>query len=178
MFRMMLAVVVCIALVSHASAQDDKVYRALPPESTEKMLQDLKIEFKKSSSKKGDEHYYEFTRDTFKICLTQFSPQELMLDCVFRGIPLDKVNQWNTTTKVTRALHYKDASGDLTLLEYGLDVPGGVTAGTIKQYVARFDEELKKYDRYVNGSMQRQRDPHRSHQRQDREPAQGDRDQF
>ena len=59
---------------------------------------------KKSSAKKGDEHYYEFTRDGFKIRLTQFSPTDLKLDCVFRGISLDSVNQWNFTTRVGRAL--------------------------------------------------------------------------
>src|SRR5579862_9791537 len=122
MFRSyFVAAAVFIAVVSQAQAQDDKVYRALPPETTEKMLQELKIEFKKTSSKKGDEHYYEFTREGFKIRLTQFSPEELKLDCVFRGIPLDSVNAWNfEKTRVTRALYYKDASGEITLLEYGL----------------------------------------------------------
>ena len=66
-FRIMLAVVIFIAVVPCAQAQEDKVYRALAPEATEKLLQDLKIEFKKSSSKKGDEHYYEFTRAAFKV---------------------------------------------------------------------------------------------------------------
>ncbi len=152
MLRIALAAVF-IAIVPAVQAQDDKVYRALPSETTEKMLLDLKIDFKKASSKKGDEHYYEFTRDGFKIRLTQFSPQELKLDCVFRGVPLDTVNQWNFSSRVGRAVHYKDPSGEITMLEYGLDVSGGVTAGTVKQYVLRFDEELKKYDKYVNGAI-------------------------
>jgi hypothetical protein len=153
MLRIHLAVAVFIVVAPCVLAQDDKVYRALPPETTEKMLQELKIDFKKTSSKKGDEHYYDFTREGFKIRLTQFSPTELKLDCVFRGIALDNVNQWNFSSRFGRAVHYKDTSGEITILEYALDLSGGVTAGTIKQFVARFDDELKKYDKYVNGSI-------------------------
>src|SRR5438105_4070134 len=93
--------VVFLMLVPGVHAQDDKVLRALTPEAAEKLLQDLKIEFKKSSSKKGDEHYYDFTRNSFKIRLTHFSPEELMLDCVFRGLPFEKINQWNAATRLS-----------------------------------------------------------------------------
>lgn len=153
MYRTMLSAVIFIAVVSTAQAQEDKVFRALSPEATEKMLLDLKIDFKKASSKKGDEHYYEFTRDGFKIRLTHYSPQELKLDCVFRGISLENVNHWNFTSRQGRAVYYKDQTGEVTLLEYSLDVSGGVTAGTIQQFIVRFDTELKKYDKYVNGAI-------------------------
>lgn len=143
------ALAIFVFIVPSVPGQDDKVFRELTPETVEKMLQGFKIEFKKTSSKKGDEHYYDFTRDAYRIRLTQFSKDEFLLDCVFRGIPLEKVNQWNGSTKVTRANWSKDQSGELTVLEYGLDISGGATAGTIKQYILRFDEELKKYDKYV-----------------------------
>src|SRR6058998_1388564 len=109
--RMILCTSLLLALVvPGVRAQDDKVFRAITPEAAEKLLQELKIEFKKSSSKKGDEHYYDFTRNTYKIRLTHFSPEELMLDCVFRGMPLDKVNQWNALTRLSRASQHKDTS--------------------------------------------------------------------
>jgi hypothetical protein len=149
----MLAVVIFIAVVPLARAQEDKVFRALSPEATEKLLQELKIEFTKTSAKKGNEHYFEFTRNAFKVRLTHFSPQEIKLDCVFRGISLETVNQWNFSTRYGRAIHFKDGSNEITLLEYCLDLSGGVTAGTIKQFVHRFDDELKKYDKYVNGAL-------------------------
>jgi hypothetical protein len=117
------------------------------------MLQDLKIDFKKSTSKKGDEHYFEFIREGFRIRLTQFSPTELKLDCVFRGIRLVKVYEWNFSARFGKVAHYQDASGEITLLDYSLDVSGGVTAGAFKQFIVRFDDELKKYDKYVNGSI-------------------------
>src|SRR5438552_17523478 len=102
--RMILpALLIFVLIVPSLSAQDDKVFRSLTPDAVEKMLKDIKIEYKKSSAKKGDEHYYDFTRNHYRIRLTQFSAEEMMLDCVFRGISLDKVNQWNSVTRLTRA---------------------------------------------------------------------------
>ncbi|MBI3824105.1 MAG: hypothetical protein HY289_15665 [Planctomycetes bacterium] len=152
MFRLTLAAVIFIAVVPFTQAQDDKVFRALTPEAAEKILRDLKIEFVKSSAKKGDEHYYDFKRDAYKVRLTWFSPTELMLDCVFRGMPIDKVNGWNATTRVSRASHHKDGNTELTILEYGLDISGGATEGTIKQFVLRYDEELRKYEKLLGGA--------------------------
>ena len=143
---------VFIFVLPFTQAQDEKAFRALTPEAAEKMLQDLKIEFKKTASKKGDEHYFDFARENYRIRLTLFSPQELMLDCVFRGITLERVNQWNTSTRFSRANWHKDQSGELTILEYGLDISGGATAGTIKQFLARYEDELKKYDKFVLGN--------------------------
>lgn len=145
--------VIFVVFVPCLQAQEDKVFRSITPAATEKLLESLKIEFKKSSSKKGDEHYYDFTRNSFKIRLNYFSAQELMLDCIFRGMSIDKINQWNSTTKLTRCSSHKDSNGDFSLLEYGLDLSGGVTEGTIKQFILRFDDELKKYDKYLNTQM-------------------------
>jgi hypothetical protein len=153
MFRsawmVLVAAVIFVAVVPCARAQDDKVFRELTPEAAEKLLKELKIDYTKSSAKKGDEHYYDFLRNNFKIRLTYVSSKELMLDCVFRGVPVEKVNQFNTITRVARASWQRDNSGAFTLLEYGLDIAGGATVGTLKQYLTRFDEELKTYDRFV-----------------------------
>ncbi|HZZ77629.1 MAG TPA: hypothetical protein VFE62_03865 [Gemmataceae bacterium] len=142
-----------IAFVPAVRAQDDKIFRELTPDATEKLLKDQKIEFAKTSSKKMDEHYYDFTRNNFKIRLTHVSPKELMIDCVFRGIPIEKVNHYNTITRVARASLHRDNSGSFSLLEYGLDISGGISASTFKQFLARFDEELKNYDRFVAESV-------------------------
>ena len=150
--RMILTLFVFIVVIPRTQAQDEKIFRALTPEATEKLLQELKLEFNKSVSKKGDEHYFEFKREKFRIRLTQYPSQELKLDCVFRGVPLDMVNLWNTGARYSRATLHKDGATDITLLEYALDISGGATAGTIKQFVQRFDEDLKKYDKYVSGN--------------------------
>lgn len=149
--RMILpALLISLCIATTVRAQDAKVVRELSPEAIAKVLTDLKIEFNKTATPKGEEHYFEFTRGAYRIRLTQFGPQELMLDCVFRGIPIDKVNEWNAMTRLTRASLHDDPSGKVTLLAYGLDLAGGVTEATIQQYVTRFEDELKKYDRYVS----------------------------
>ena len=66
---------------------------------------------------------------------------------------IDRVNQWNMQTKVSRATFHAERTGDVTILEYGLDLAGGATAGTIKQYIARFEDELKRYDKFVSGNL-------------------------
>jgi hypothetical protein len=153
MFRsswmVLVVAVIFVAVVPCAHAQDDKAFRELTSDAAEKLLKELKIEYTKSSAKKGDEHYYDFQRNNFKIRLTYVSPKELMLDCVFRGVPLEKVNQYNTITRVARAIWQRDNSGSFTLLEYGLDISGGATVGTLKQYLTRFDDELRTYDKFV-----------------------------
>ena len=143
---------VFIVVVPCADAQDEKVFRTLAPAALESLLKDFKIDFNKTSAKKGDEHYFEFKRDKFRVRLTQYSPQELKVDCVFRGLPLETVNLWNAAARFSRASQHKNGSGSVTLLEYGLDISGGATPGTIKQFVLRFDEELKNYDKFVNAN--------------------------
>ncbi|MBI2805903.1 MAG: YbjN domain-containing protein [Planctomycetes bacterium] len=152
--RLVLAALALFIFIGpRAAAQDDKVFRAVTPAAVEATLKDLKIEFKKATSKKGDEHYFDFQRETYRIRLTHFSPQELMLDCVFRGLPVEKVNQWNTVTKLARASWHKDSTGEFSILEYGLDISGGATAGTIKQFITRFEDELKKYDKFLGANL-------------------------
>ena len=146
------ALVIFVLVTPALYAQDDKVFRALAPDATEKLLTDLKIEYKKTSSKKGDEHYFDFARNNFRIRLTQFTADEFMLDCVFRNLPGDKVNDWNSLTRFARVSAHKDTTGDFTLMEYGLDISGGATVGTIKQFIVRFDEELRKFDKFVVAS--------------------------
>jgi hypothetical protein len=149
--RMILPVfVITLCIATAVRAQDAKVVRELSPEAIAKSLKDLKIEFNQTASPKGEEHCFEFTRGNYRIRLTQFSPQELMLDCVFRGIPIDRVNEWNALARLTRASLHDDPSGKVTLLAYGLDLAGGVTEATIQQYLTRFEDELKKYDRFVS----------------------------
>ena len=147
------ALVIFVVVVPALQAQSDKVFRALSPDATEKLLRSFKIEFNKSSSPKGDEHYYEFTRNGFRIRLTHFSPQELMLDCVFPNLPLARVNQWNTMTKLSRASAKKEGKTEVSLLEYGLELTGGATEGTIKQFIERFDDELKQYRQFVTSQF-------------------------
>ncbi len=151
--RMLIAsLVVFIVIVPSSLAQEDKLQRDLAPEGIEKLLQELKIEFKKTASKKGDEHYFDFVRSNFRVRWTLFPSKDVMLDCVFAGVTIEKLNEWNAFTRVTRASFHKENTGDITILEYGLDLTAGHSTGMLKQYLARFDDELKKYEKFVTGT--------------------------
>src|SRR5581483_6971372 len=132
-------------------AQDDTVLRNPTPERLEKFLQAEKVEYKKSAVPKEDVYYFTFTRGKFEVRLTSFGGKDLMLDCMFKALTLDKINRWNVDAKFSRASLHKDANDvPYSVLEYNLDLSGGVTADALKQYVARFEEELKNYDTYVS----------------------------
>jgi Putative bacterial sensory transduction regulator len=150
--RMIPALIVFIVVVPYTFAQEDRVFRELKPEATQKLLQELKIEFNKTASPKGEETYFEYKRDNYRIRLTQYSATELKLDCVFRGVSLEQVNLWNLATRFSKATHHKDGATEITMLEYALDISGGATAGTVKQFMQRFEDDLKKYDKFVTGT--------------------------
>ena len=152
--RMLIAaLVIFIAVVPSSLAQEDKLQRDLTPEGVEKLLQELKIEFKKVTSKKGDEHYFDFMRSNFRVRWTLFPSKDVMLDCVFAGISIEKLNEWNAFTRVTRASVHKENTGEITILEYGLDLSAGHSTGMLKQYLARFEDELKKYEKFISGAV-------------------------
>ncbi len=147
------SLVVFIVVIPNARAQDEKLQRDLTHEAISGFLQEQKIEFKKTASKAGDEHYFDFVRGNFRVRWTLFSSKDVMLDCVFPGMPIEKVNQWNGFTRVARASYHKENTGELTILEYGMDLSAGYSRGMLKQYLARFEDELKKYEKFVTGAV-------------------------
>lgn len=148
------AAALCLAAAVPAVAQDgkDKVYRLLPDDQLAAVLKDLKIDFKKTPADTRGVTYFDFTRNNYKVRLTNFDGKDLMLDSLFKGMALDKVNEWNRAAKFSRASLTKDKMGEFVPLEYNLDVIGGVTAGTVKQFLEQFDQELKNFDRFASGT--------------------------
>lgn len=135
-----------------AAGQSDTVLRDVTPERLEKFLSEQKVEVKKSSVKNEDIHYFTFQRGKFEVRLTSFGGKDLMLDSTFKPLPLDGINRWNVSAKFSRASWQKDAKGEpYSVLEYNLDLRGGITPEALKHYLSRFDEELKNYDIYVSG---------------------------
>jgi hypothetical protein len=131
--------------------QDEQVVRNLTPEKLEKFLQGQKLQFKKEAVPKEDIFYFTFTRGKFEVRLTSFAGKDLMLDCMFKAMTLDKINRWNIDAKFSRVSLHKDANNvPYSVLEYNLDLSGGVTLDALKQYLVRYDEELKNFDTYVS----------------------------
>jgi hypothetical protein len=115
------------------------------------MLKSEKLEFKKTenAASRGT-WFYDFKRGTFNLRLTYFDGKDLMIDNFFaRGVPLDKVNDWNKKAKFSRASLHRDKEGEYLMLEFNLDVVGGITRGNVKQFIARFEQECGNFDRFI-----------------------------
>jgi hypothetical protein len=147
---------ILLAAVSPARAEDDKVFKGLSPEQTEAFLAKMEIEFKKAESKAPGTFMYDFKRKSFTMRLYHFDGKDIMLDAVFPVMPLERVNDWNIKAKFSRATLQKDGRGLFVTLESNLDLLGGVTEGTLKQFVLSFDDEVRLFAKYVGGASDEQ----------------------
>src|ERR1043166_1280707 len=132
--------------------QDAKVVKQFSTEQTEALLQALKIDFKKTPAKKEGIFYYDFQRNGQTFRLYWYGGKDLMLDVVFGKMTLQEINAWNVRAKFSRACLHKDDKGEFTALEANLDILGGVTNGTVKQFLNVFEDEVKAFARFVGDS--------------------------
>jgi hypothetical protein len=147
-----LVAVACLAVCLPVAAQDKKgtVYRNVPVEKLESILDDLKIDFNKSEGKAKGIWFYDFERNNFKVRLHNYQGRDLWIDVVFTDkISLKEVNDWNVRAKFSRAVQVKNDDRITTSLESQLDCEGGVTDGMIRQFVVRFDGEIKNFVQYL-----------------------------
>jgi len=145
--RFTLAAVLLLASVAgHALCQTgEKVALIASPEVVEGVLGDLGISYKKSSGDKEGVHFYDFDRDGFKVRLSNFNGKDLWLSALFPRTSLDAVNGWNQKAKFSRAVQFLDKDVERVSIESQIDCAPGVTAGIIRQFVRRFDLELRQY---------------------------------
>lgn len=145
-----IAAVLIFALSAGASAQEVKAFTQLTPEHTEEFLKKQGIEFKKIDTKTPGTVFYDFQRKNFNVRLYNYDGKDLMLDAVFPGMPLEKINLWNVKAKFSRACLNKDAKGIYATLESNIDLVGGVTEGGLKQFLLSFDDELRLFSKYAS----------------------------
>jgi hypothetical protein len=158
--RFLLVLALVMALPAFARAQtgpqsdDDRVFRSLAPEQLEEFLASQRIEFKKSAAPKSPgTSYYDFKRGTFNLRLTDYNGKDLMLDNQFnRDLPLAKVNEWNQKAKFSRVSRHQDKAGVFLMLEYNLDLTGGVTRDTLRRFLAQFDQECSGFERFLSSA--------------------------
>lgn len=137
----------------HTGAQggDERIYRALTTDQLEEMLSAEKLTFKKTenAANRGT-WFYDFKRGAFNLRLTYFDGKDLMIDNFFaRAVPLDRVNDWNKKAKFSRASLHRDKDGEFLMLEFNLDLLGGITRGTVKQFITHFEQECGNFDRFI-----------------------------
>lgn len=150
-----------LLLISAAVAQEkDKAEKAEKPQSKvqrvvtsaklESILQDMKIKYSKTAGKNEGIHYYDYERHNFKVRLHNYQGRDLWLDVHFtEKMSLEEINQWNVRAKFSRAVMVKNADKQSTSLESQIDCEGGITDGMIRQFILRFDSEIKGFVQFL-----------------------------
>lgn len=149
--RFVLPLAAAFLLVAPQARAQEQIYRSLTTEQMEEMLRRLNIDFKKVPAKTQGNFYYDYKKNNYSIRLYYYNGKDLMLDALFNAISLEKINEWNQRAKFSRANLQKDDKGPFTVLESNLDLIGGITEGTVRQFLITFDEELKSFSKHVSG---------------------------
>jgi Putative bacterial sensory transduction regulator len=134
---------------------EEETFKNVASDRLERILRDLNIDFRKTPDRKTNNiFYYDFERNNFKIRLTNFGGQDLMIDCAYAAAPLAKVNQWNIKRTYVRAVFYPGSNNTkpVTTLESNLDCLGGTTDGIIRYFISSFDGEVKAFDEFLRES--------------------------
>src|SRR5262245_54478442 len=145
----------CLLASLPAAAQDAKVLNRVAADKLEALLKDLKIDFKKSPHEKTKGAFrYDYERNEFKIRLINFNGEDLWIESLFNDkLTLEDVNGWNVKAKFTRCVLIPagdDKKLPVVSLEAQLDCFGGVTEGMIRQFIGRFDGELKEFASFIS----------------------------
>jgi hypothetical protein len=134
----------------------DEVFKGIPTARLEKILDGMKITYKKGSM--GKDVWYDFTKNVggkdYFVRLTNFDEQDLMIDAWFPTSTVAKVNYWNVKRSYVRAVLYP-ASGNTqahTALEANLDCVGGTADSIIRYFITTFDQEVRDFDNYLSSN--------------------------
>jgi hypothetical protein len=141
-------------------AQESKIYSALTPKQLEDTLKGSKVEFKKLADKKSNTFFYDYRAKNFNLRLYYQDGKQLVVDSLFSGLPLEKINEWNLGGKFSRAGLGKDEKNDsYTVVETHLNLKGGVTEGAIQAFLNGFTEELDQFDGFLRVALPRKEAP-------------------
>ena len=153
MFRTSFGAILVASLclfAAHAGRAQDKVQRTVASDKLESILKDMKINYEKTAGKKDGVYFYDFERNKFKVRLHNYNGRDLWLDVHFTDkIALEEINQWNVRAKFSRAVQLKDGDKLSTSLETQIDCEGGITDGMIRQFILRFEGEVKGFVQFL-----------------------------
>jgi hypothetical protein len=143
-----------VMLAAPGSAQETKevVTRTVSNDLLEKVLADLNISHQKTAGKTSNTFFYNYERNNFKIRLGNHGGQVLWLSAAFPKVPLEQINTWNVRAKFSRAVLYREGGSDTSLVEAQLDCRGGMTAGIVRQFLKRFDNEVSDFSSFLKAA--------------------------
>jgi Putative bacterial sensory transduction regulator len=128
----------------------DKVQRSVSSARLEGILKDMNIKYEKTAGKEEGIHFYDFERNTFRIRLHNYQGKDLWIDVRFNDqMTLKEINEWNIRAKFSRAVLIKEGDKQSTSLEAQIDCLGGITDGMIRQFILRFDGEIKSFVQFL-----------------------------
>jgi Putative bacterial sensory transduction regulator len=151
-FIMLAGVVAVLGLMlPREVASQSKVTRSVTNEGIEKILQSLNIKYQKSERKDKDNNvtFFDYTRADLSIRLYNYGSDLWLESVVEKKVKFEDVNRWNADAKFSRLVLIENKDKTSLSLESQLDCLGGVTDASIKQYINRFDEEAKKFAKFV-----------------------------
>jgi len=129
----------------------NKIYRNVSNDAIEKVLQSLELKYQKAERKDKDSTtmYFDFTRGGQPFRLYNYG-NDLWIECTFeKKLKAEDINRWNADAKFSRLVQIEQKEKTLLSLEAQLDCMGGVTDAIMKQYINRFDEEAKKFAKFL-----------------------------
>jgi hypothetical protein len=152
--RMLLGPLVLFAVLgSPLSAPAQQVYKNVSSEAVERVLRDLGIDHKKTQGKKDTIHNYDYKRNGYNIRLVNYEGKDLWIQAEFTyQLSLDDVNRWNVRAKFSRLVLLQNSTTkqNYVSLETQYDCSAGCTDGIIRQFVNRFDGEIRDFVDFFN----------------------------
>lgn len=155
-FVLVLTVLAVSAFPAATRAQTPQpVYKNVSSEMLERILKDIGIAYKKSAGAKGSVSY-EYNREGYTIRLQNYEGKDLWLEALFGDrLALGDVNGWNIRAKFSRCVLLQSAGKSSMSLENQFDCLGGCTDQNVRQFILRFDQELRNFAAYVKNTMPR-----------------------
>jgi hypothetical protein len=128
----------------------EKVFRTVSADQVGAILTDLGLKFKKTQPPDMPKDVdLEFSQNNYAIRLTVRDGKMLWLSAYFSKTTLEKINTWNVNAKFSRGVIVQIQNKDYSVVEAQLDVSAGSTDAMIRQFIRRFDEEVGKFDKYM-----------------------------
>jgi len=129
----------------------NKIVRQVSNETIENVLQGLELKYQKDErkDKASSVMFFDFKRGDLDYRLYNYG-NDLWIESTFdKKMTPEDVNRWNAEAKFTRLVLIEQTEKTTLSLEAQLDCAGGVTDAVIKQYINRFDEEAKKFTKFM-----------------------------
>jgi len=150
-FILIFACLAVTLLLTRSVSSQTKVVKNVSNETVESILQGLQLKYSKIEPKGKDSAtmYFDFQRADQPCRLKNYGTA-LWIECTYeRKMNAEDVNRWNADAKFSRLVLINEKDKTILSLESQLDCLGGVTDAMVKQYIVRFDEEAKRFAKFV-----------------------------